>query len=212
MMKKFGIVSMAMSALMMMADPAYGQSLKDILNSDAVKNAVTAVTGGKKLSVENLQGTWTYVNPALQLKSDNALKKVTGSVAATEAEKKMKEYCAKVGIVEGIFNYTFNADSTFTSQLKKGSLKGSYTFDVEAKTITFNYSLLGKSKKATSGLTSLTAQVVLQSDRLTLLFNADKLLKFLSTVSTLTGSSSLQAVNKLAEQYDGMLMGFDLKK
>ena len=51
-----------------------GQSLKDILNSSAVKNAVTSVTGGKAVTFENLQGTWMYVNPALQLEGDNALK------------------------------------------------------------------------------------------------------------------------------------------
>lgn len=209
-MKKVWIVSAAMSALMMMSGSVYGQSLKDILKSETVKNAVTSVTGGKKLSVENLQGTWTYVNPAIQLEGDNALKNVAGSLASTEAEKKMKEYCAKVGIIEGIFNYTFNADSTFTSQLKKGSLKGTYSLDAEAKTITLQYSLLGKNRK--SSLTTMTANVVLQNDQLTLLFNADKLLKFLSTLSSISGSSTLQAVNKLAEQYDGMMMGFDLKK
>ena len=95
-----------------------GQSLKDILNSSAVKNAVTSVTGGKAVTFENLQGTWMYVNPALRLEGDNALKNVAGSLAATEAEKKMKEYCEKVGIVEGVFNYVFNSDSTFTSALK----------------------------------------------------------------------------------------------
>ena len=77
-----------------------------------------------------------YVNPALQLEGDNALKNVAGSLAATEAEKKMKEYCAKVGIVEGVFNYVFNSDSTFTSALKRGSLKGTYSVSPEDKTVT----------------------------------------------------------------------------
>ena len=106
------------------------QSLKDILNSKTVQNAVTAVTGGQKMSMDNLVGTWTYSQPSVQLEGDNVLKDITGSVAATEAEKKLQEYCSKVGIEEGLFNYTFQADSTFTSQLKKGSLKGTYTFDV----------------------------------------------------------------------------------
>lgn len=187
----------------------YGQSWKDIFNSTAVKNAVTAVTGGKKLTAENLQGTWTYVNPALQLEGDNALKNVAASVAATEAEKKMKEYCAKVGIVEGIFNYSFQSDSTFTNTLKKGTLNGTYTLDAENKILSLNYTL-GKKKKRT--LTTLTAQVVVTNDQLTLLFNADKLLKFLSMVSSVSNSSTLKAINKLAEQYDGMLLGFDLQK
>lgn len=199
----------ALAILLLGSGEMYGQSWKDILNSTAVKNAVTAVTGGKKLTVANLEGTWTYVNPALQLEGDNALKNVAASVAATEAEKKMKEYCAKVGIVEGIFNYTFQNDSTFTNTLKKGNLSGTYSLDAENKILSLNYTL-GKKKKRT--LTTLTAQVVVTNDQLTLLFNADKLLKFLSMVSSVSNSSTLKAINKLAEQYDGMLLGFDLKK
>ena len=99
---------------------------------------------GKAVTFENLQGTWMYVNPALQLEGDNALKNVAGSLAATEAEKKMKEYCAKVGIVEGVFNYVFNSDSTFTSALKRGSLKGTYSVSPEDKTVTLRYTVGNK--------------------------------------------------------------------
>ena len=64
----------AICILLSVSGQAYGQSLKDLLNSSTVKDAVTSVTGGKKLTVENLQGTWTYTNPAVQLEGDNALK------------------------------------------------------------------------------------------------------------------------------------------
>ncbi len=188
---------------------SWGQSWKDILQSSAVKEAVTAVTGGKKLSVENLQGTWTYVRPALRLEGDNTLKNIAAGVASAEAEKKMKEYCAKVGIVEGIFNYSFQADSTFTSALKKGSLQGTYSFDADRKTLSLHYAL-GKNRKLT--LTTLTAEVVLTGSELTLLFNANKLLRFLSLVSSVSGSATLQAIQKLADQYEGMQLGFDLEK
>ena len=109
----------------------------------------------------------------------------------------MKEYCAKVGIVEGVFNYVFNSDSTFTSALKRGSLKGTYSVSPEDKTVT---------------VSTLTAHVVLSGNELTLLFNADKLLKFLSTVSSISSNTTLKAINKLASEYDGMMLGFDLKK
>lgn len=207
-MKKLLCMWMALCGLLLIPGNMRGQSLKDILNSSAVKNAVTSVTGGKSVTLANLQGTWTYVNPALQLEGDNALKNVAASLAATEAEKKMKEYCAKVGIVEGVFNYVFNSDSTFTSALKKGSLKGTYSMNEEDKTLTFHYTVAGKSLS----ITTLTAHVVLSGDELTLLFNADKLLKFLSTVSSISSNTTLKAINKLASEYDGMMLGFDLKK
>lgn len=172
-MKKNWIFGVAVCGILSVSDSAYGQSIKDILNSAAVKDAVTAVTGGKKLTVENLAGTWTYVDPAIQLEGDNALKNVAASVASSEMEKKLKDYCAKIGIIEGAFNYTFNTDSTFTSVLKSCTLKGTYSFNADDKTMELHYGKIGKSK-----LTTMTAHVVVTNDQLSLLFNADKLLDF----------------------------------
>ena len=206
-MKKAWGLMVAISILLSVSGQAYGQSLKDLLNSSAVKDAVTSVTGGKKLTVENLAGTWTYTNPAVQLEGDNALKNVAGSVAAGELEKKLKTYCAKVGIVEGMFNYVFNNDSTFTNALKKKSLKGTFSVNPDEKTVELKYALGGKLK-----VTTLTAHVVISGDELSLLFNADKLLDFLSKISSISDNTTLKMVNKLASEYDGMMLGFELKK
>ena len=206
-MRKNWILGVAVCGILSVSDSVYGQSIKDILNSAAVKDAVTAVTGGKKLTVENLAGTWTYVDPAIQLEGDNALKNVAASVASSEMEKKLKDYCAKVGIIEGAFNYTFNTDSTFTSVLKGRTLKGTYSFNADDKTMELHYGKIGKSK-----LTTMTAHVVVTNDQLSLLFNADKLLDFLTKLSAVSKSTPLQTLNKLASQYDGMMMGFELKK
>lgn len=206
-MKKVWGLMVAVCSLLSVSGQAYGQSLKDILNSSAVKDAVTSVTGGKKLTVQNLEGTWTYTNPAVQLEGSNALKNVAGSVAAGELEKKLKTYCAKVGIIEGMFNYAFNNDSTFTNALKKKTLKGTYSVNAEEGTVELKYALGGKLK-----VTTLTAHVVLSGDQLSLLFNADKMLDFLTKISSISDNSTLKLVNKLASEYDGMMLGFDLKK
>ena len=206
-MKRNRIFKLMVCALLFLVTGVQAQSLKDILNSSAVKDAVTAVTGGKQLSVENLAGTWTYVNPAIQLEGDNALKNVAASVAASEIEKKLNEYCAKVGIEAGAFNYTFNADSTFTSQLKGRTLNGTYSFNAEEKTIELKYGKLSKLNLAT-----MTAYVVLSDDQLSLLFNVDKLLDFLTKLSSLSDNTALQTINKLASEYDGMKLGFELSK
>lgn len=206
-MKRNRIFKLMVCALLFLVTGVQAQSLKDILNSSAVKDAVTAVTGGKQLSVENLAGTWTYVNPAIQLEGDNALKNVAASVAASEIEKKLNEYCAKIGIEAGAFNYTFNADSTFTSQLKGRTLNGTYSFNAEEKTIELKYGKLSKLNLAT-----MTAYVVLSDNQLSLLFNVDKLLDFLTKLSSLSDNTALQTINKLASEYDGMKLGFELSK
>lgn len=199
---------MTFIGLWLCATSAQAQSWKDILKSETVQKVVSSVTGGQSVTVASLQGTWTYVDPAVQLGSDNTLKQIAGSAATTELEKKLKEQCAKVGIVEGVFNYTFHEDSTFTSALKKGSLKGTYSVNEADKTIAFTYTA-GTSDRA---IYTLIASTVLAGDNLTLLFNADKLLTFLTKVASLTSNSTFQSLSQLAEQYDGLMLGFDLKK
>lgn len=199
---------MTFIGLWLCATSAQAQSWKDILKSETVQKVVSSVTSGQSVTVASLQGTWTYVDPAVQLGSDNTLKQIAGSAATTELEKKLKEQCAKVGIVEGVFNYTFHEDSTFTSALKKGSLKGTYSVNEADKTIAFTYTA-GTSDRA---IYTLTASTVLAGDNLTLLFNADKLLTFLTKVASLTSNSTFQSLSQLAEQYDGLMLGFDLKK
>lgn len=201
-------MTMTFVVLWLCAASMQAQSLKDIFNWETVQKVVSSVTGGQSVTAASLQGTWTYVDPAVQLGSDNTLKQIAGAAATTELEKKLKEQCAKVGIVEGVFNYTFNADSTFTSALKKGSLKGTYSVNEADKSITFTYTA-GQSNRA---IYSLTASTVLAGDNLTLLFNADKLLAFLTKVASLSSNATLQSLSNLANQYDGMKLGFDLKK
>ena len=58
----------------------------------------------------------------------------------------------------------------------------------------------------------MTAEAELLGDNLTLLFNADKLLAFMTKVAELSSNSTLQSLSKLANEYDGVMLGFDLKK
>ena len=201
------MVCAGLLALAGLSTSVEAQSLKDILKSAVVKDAVTSLTGGKELTSENLVGTWEYVNPAVVLEGDNALKNVAASAASGEIEKKLQTYCDKVGIKQGPFSYTFNNDNTFTCLFKGKKLSGTYSLDKENKTIQLNFGKLEKLQ-----LLKQSAQVVLTNDQLALLFPADKLLDFIGTLSSISGSATLKAVNSLAEQYDGVKVGFELKR
>lgn len=183
------------------------QSLKDILSSSTVKDAVTSLTGGKSVTSANLSGTWNYVNPAVLLEGDNALKNVAAGAASGEIEKKLQSYCDKIGIKPGTFSYTFNTDSTFSCVFKGKTLKGTYSLQEAEKTIQLKYGNFGNLK-----FNTLSAQVVVTDSQLSLLFNADKLLDFLGKLSSISDNATLKAVNTLAEQYDGMKVGFELQK
>ena len=205
--RRKGVFAVALLSLLAVSAQMQAQSLKDILNNKNVQSAVTAVTGGKALTVENLSGTWTYDSPAVQLQGDDALKNVAGSVVTSQLEKKMEEQCAKVGIVKGAFNYTFNPDGTFTCLINGKTLNGTYTIQPEEKTIELSYGKTGK-----LNLTKMKAATILSATDLSLLFEADKLLDLLTKLAAVSENATLQSVSQLAGQYQGMQMGFKLNK
>lgn len=191
--------------MLTVSNATYGQSLKDILNSSGVKDVVSTVTGKQALTATDLQATWTYVKPACELVSSNLLKGAGGNIISAQIEKKIDELCTKAGISKEKFGYTFNADSTFSNTLGKGTpLNGTYTLDPETQIVTLQY---GKAK-----LTSIEAKVSRSGDNINLLFNANKLMDLITLVSNISENSTLKTINQLAKQYDGLMLGFELKK
>ena len=177
---------------------ADAQSLKDILAGVA-----KTVVGDKATTETSLIGTWVYVAPDCQLKGDDILKNIGGDTAGAEVEKKMQPIYEKAGL--NTIQYTFNEDKTCSYTIKGKKVEGTYVFDSEAKTITVKAGKLGL---------KTTAHIVTLGDNMSFVFDADKIL---SVVKTITGAASslntsASTVNKLLEQFDGMLIGFELKK
>jgi Zn/Cd-binding protein ZinT len=195
MMKKFVCMIALLCAVAVQAD---AQSLKDILTG-----VVGQVVGDKATTETSIIGTWDYVGPDCQLKGDDLLKNIGGDAAGAEVEKKMEPIYAKAGL--NTIQYTFNEDKTCSYTIKGKTTKGTYEFDAEAKTITIKTGKLG---------VKVTANVVTLGSNMSFLFDADKIL---SVVKTITGATSslnktASAANKLLEQFDGMMVGFELKK
>ena len=183
------------------------QSLLDFLKSSSVKDVVENVTGGQKITASNIAGTWNYVKPAVKLEGDNMLNNATGSLAATQIENTLNDYCSKIGIKSGLFSYTFYNDNTFSCNIKGKALKGTYSIDANTKTVTLKFGVLNK-----INLGTMTAQASLLGNSLSLLFNADKLLNFISKVASATNHKTISLLGSAAEKYEGMLLGFELKK
>ena len=174
------------------------QSLKDIL-SDVAK----VVVGDKVTTQASLIGTWDYVGPDCQLKGDDILKNIGGETAGEEVEKKMAPIYEKAGL--NTIQYTFNEDKTCSYTIKGKKVEGTYEFDAEAKTVTIKAGKLG---------IKTTAHIVTLGSNMSFVYDADKIL---SVVKTITGAASglnasASTVNKLLEQFNGMMVGFELKK
>ena len=183
----------------------YAQSLKDILNSSKVKDVVNLVTGNV-IKFSDLQGNWTYVEPACKMTSGALLKEASGSLVTSALEKKMVNVYTKLGIVPGNFSYTFNSDSTFTNTIGKKVLKGTYSLDEKSRVMTLNY-MLAK----TITIKSVDVQLVKSGEQVSLLFNTEKLIKFLNVLSSALKKSN-NTTASLMEGYDEILLGFEMKK
>ena len=198
-MKK-SVFSLAFIAtLLLVSANSQAQLLKDLFNKENVRKVGSAVTGKNTV---DMTGTWSYTGAAIEFESDNLLMKAGGAVAATTAEAKLNEQLSKVGIKPGQMSFTFNADSTFTSTVGKKTLKGTYSYNASTKQVDLKY----------LKLLNLHAKVNCSSSSLELLFNSDKLLKLMTFIGSKSNSTALKTVSSLAENYDGMMLGFQLSK
>ena len=175
------------------------QSLKDLLNKGNIEKAVNAVTGKNTAS---MTGTWTFTGSALTFESDNLLQKAGGSLAATGVEKKLDGFLGKVGIETGEMSFTFNTDSTFQTQIKGKTLKGTYRYDADTKKVNLQFSKLLR----------LNTTVNCTSEQMELLFPSDRLLDLITFLTSKSNNATLQSINSLVESYDGMMLGFTLQK
>ena len=185
------------------------QTLKDLLKkaagSSAVQEVVESVTG---ISLQaDIKGTWDYSGVAVKLVSEDLLKSAAAGVAAGQVEEKLDGYVQKIGIKPGAFGFTFSDDNTFTTTFKGKNIPGTYTLDEQAKTLTLTYGKTSFMKGFT-----MTATVNITTSQLDLMFNADKLLDFIGKVSATSKNTTLSAISAVAEQYDGMKLGFELTK
>lgn len=206
-MKRIITTILMAGALCLAGQTASAQSLTDLLkkvtDNDVVKNVVENVTG-TTLPVD-VKGTWTYSGTAVKLESDDILKSTAASLAASQIEDKLDEYVAKVGIKAGTFSFTFKEDNSFTATVLGKSFNGTYTLSEDYKTISLQF---GK----TIGLKPFTAAISATSTQLDLLFQADKLLELLEKLTASSSNSTLKTIGSIANQYDGMKLGLELKK
>lgn len=199
-MKK-NILSLSLMALFLVVTTnTQAQSWSDLFNKDNISKVVNAVTG--KTEAIDMTGTWTYRGSAVEFESDNLLMQAGGAAASAVAESKLNEQLNKIGIKDGQMVFTFNADSTFTSAVGKKKMSGTYSYNAKTKQVNLTY----------LRLLNMNAKVNCTSGSLELLFNSDKLLKLMAFLGSKSSSAALKTVSSLADQYDGMMLGFDLRK
>lgn len=176
---------------------AEAQDLKSILSG-----VVKTVVGDKATTSTSIVGTWQYSAPDCCFESDNLLAQAGGEVAAAEVESRLASVYKKIGLDN--LRYTFNEDGTYSYTVKKISSSGTYTFDENAKTITMTGKL---------GIKTV-AHVTTTGSSMSLVFDADKLMTVLKTLSGAVSkvNSTASTLNSIIGSYDGLLLGFEMAK
>ncbi len=162
-----------------------------------------AVLGNTTLKQSDILGTWNYTSADCVFETENLLMKAGGEIAANKVEEKINSTLGKFGLSSGKCAFTFNSDNTYSATIGGRTIQGTYALDTENKKITMTY---------LNGLGTMTPQIVKSGNKLSLLFNADKLLKLLTTVSALSNNSTVSTLTQLLNSYDGMLIGMELQK
>lgn len=120
----------------------------------------------------------------------------------TAVEKKLDGFLEKVGITAGEMSFTFEADSTFCTQIRGKELKGTFSYDAASKKVNLKF----------SKLLNIQTTVNCTSENMELLFPSDKILDLITFLTSKSNNSTLKSINSLADSYDGMMLGFALEK
>lgn len=206
------------------ASPAVpAQSLKDILSgigksvsgTDSTSSGETGGLGAlgsflgnalasKNFSVDDLVGSWCYSSPAVSFQSDNALKKIGGAGAATALESKLAPYYTKLRLDKSTL--TVAEDHTFEMRLGLATLKGSIEKNDEGELV-FSFSAFGK-----INLGKVNAHATKAGNTVNITFDATRMIQILTKVAGALNNSTLSSLSTLINSYDGIYLGFKMKK
>ena len=170
--------------------------------SSIINGILNNVIGSGTFSKQDLCAhTWKYSKPGCAFTSEYLLAKAGGEIAANKVEEKLGEYYSKFGFSGSNTYFTFKTDGTFAAKIDGKSWQGNYTFDEKTHAIQMKGLLLSMSGYATK-----------TTNGISLLFDQTKLLNLIKTMSALKGSSTLSAIGTIANNYDGMRVGFEMTK
>lgn len=170
--------------------------------SSIINGILNNVIGSGTFSKQDLCAhTWKYSKPGCAFTSENLLAQAGGEIAANKVEEKLGEYYSKFGFSGSNTYFSFNTDGTFAAKIDGKSWQGNYTFDEKTHAIQMKGLILSMSGYATK-----------TANGISLLFDQKKLLNLIKTIGSLKGCSTLSALGTIANNYDGMRVGFEMTK
>ena len=178
-----------------------GTLLQTVASGGTLANAFSSVIGLDKVTKQGMVGAWKYDSPGCAFTSENLLAKAGGEVAATKIEQEMAPYFQKAGLSAQNTYATFNEDGTFSAAIAGKKFSGTWTLDEQNAKVTMKTLLL-----------TINCYAKRESGGISLLFESRKLLNVLQVLASMSGNDTAQKIGELSKNYDGVRLGFDMKK
>ena len=134
--------------------------------------------------------------------SRNLIAGIAKPIAKSKLKKKLKEAFKKVGLDRVRPEFYFHPDGTCSMKLLGTNIKGTYNYNPDLESISFKWH-------------GIPMNANLRRDgnkKLHLTFDADRLLSLLSLMGRFSDSSAIRAVSDLLDNYEDVMVGFELKK
>ena len=149
-----------------------------------------------------ISGTWKYNGPSVGVSGKNLLAGVAKPIAKSKLKKKLKKAFKKIGLDKVRPEFSFNPDGTCAIGVMGTKLKGNYNYNPDTESISIKWHGVPLNAK-------------LHRDgkkKLHLTFDADRLLKLISLMGRFSDSTAIKALSTLLDNYDDVMVGFELKK
>ncbi len=170
----------------------------------AIGSFINNTLANNNFTIEDLNGKWSYISPAVSFQSENVLQNIGGAAAATAIEGELEPHYRRLG-----FNRTsLEVDSLHNFTLKLGlvQLKGKIEKSDDDRLV-FKFNAFGR-----VNLGSASANATKTGDTLNLTFDASRLINILNKVAGAVNNTTLSALSTMLNSYDGVYIGYKLRK
>ena len=148
-----------------------------------------------------LSGQWKYNGPSVGVSGKNVLAGIAKPLAKSKMKKKLKKAFKSIGLEKARPNFEFNEDGTCAISMMGARVKGSYNYNPSTQKVTFKW----------HGV-PLSANLRRDGKKLHMTFEADKLISLITLMGRFSDSSTIKALSTLLDNYEDVMVGFELKR
>ena len=149
-----------------------------------------------------IQGEWTYKGPSVDVSGKNLLAGIGKPIAKSKLKKKLKGAFKKIGLDKLRPQFSFNQDGTCAINLLGKKLNGTYNYNPDQEKIYIKW----------HGF-PVTAHLKRDGKKkLHITFDADKFISLLTLAGRFSDNSAIKALTTLIDNYEDVMVGFELKR